>query len=784
MRLVEKLLQRLPQPVLDRLIALRTAYPKTALKYLPLPVQAEVKQILTSAIPTTGSTPASSPQPALSPPVPTNSQTGAPQRAATKRPAIPRNSAHLTTVIGTDTHTGRDIEITQAAKQQGVYLIGANGTGKTNLLLQMILSDIRKGLGICLIEPHGDLTHAVLSAIPRHRLGDVAFLDVEDYEFPFGLNLFEVPEQSTIRTQAATASFISHTFETVWQNSGFDTPRLMSNLRAVSRTLFANPDSTFADIPFLYSSEDTRARMLVNVTNPHIRAFWAEYERLNFRDRRLFTESTLNRVTAFLDEPMILHILAQAKTTIDFRYLMDNAKILLIKLSPQFEEASRLIGTVIIGKLLMTAFSRVDTPEDRRQPFNLYVDEVQRFQSSDLATLISEARKFRISTTTSNQLLSQLLEQNRASALAAGTIICFRVSGEDSRVLARSFDTKPTQPHIVGEEPVRAPVADIVGHLVRRGHTNPAVSAFTKDYLQPLESFLQQVRNYSHPFTFGCAECQTGHLLEGRRLLNDALFASMQSDQPDIAIHPWALYALTGAANDGSCNVLHPHLKRTLFSGAAFLGFEESAFVLGEARFLESQQAVDRLVKKYARARWWDTITESRIVYPGPAFVRLLRALRSVLGILAAEPVMVDTGQYRPRLQPRLYSDVEGEIANVLVNQENYAARVKIVNSGEYTIKTREAPQGLTGEALAERIETVKRQCRALGVTRHYTEVMEEIRKRQEGWRQATGADTPQPPPTQTGGARPPAQQRGRSGHDDEPPPPPISTTPQGTGTS
>ena len=127
---------------------------------------------------------------------------------------------------------------------------------------------------------------------------------------------------------------------------------------------------------------------------------------MNFRDRRLFTESTLNRVTAFLDEPMIQNILAQSRTTIDFRYLMDHSKILLIKLSPQFEEASRLIGTVIVGKLLMTAFSRADTPEERRQPFNLYVDEVQRFQSSDFATFISEARKWNISTHISHQVLS------------------------------------------------------------------------------------------------------------------------------------------------------------------------------------------------------------------------------------------------------------------------------------------------------------------------------------------------------------------------------------------
>jgi hypothetical protein len=582
---------------------------------------------------------------------------------------------------------------------------------------------------------------------------------VEDYEFPFGLNLFEVPEQSTIRTQAAAASFVSHTFETVWQNSGFDTPRLMQNLRAVTRTLFANPGSTFAEIPLLYSNAPVRARMLAKLPNPPIRAFWEEYEAMTPRDRRLFTESTLNRVTAFLDEPMILHILAQAKTTIDFRHIMDHSKILLIKLSPQFEEASRLIGTVLIGKLLMTAFSRADTPEDRRQPFNLYVDEVQRFQSSDLATFISEARKFRISTVSSNQLLTQLFEQNRASALASGTIICFRVSGDDSRVLSRSFDTTPTQ-QIVGEEPVRAPVADVIGHLTHRGHTNPTLTEFTTRYLKPLEADMQRWAHTHYAFLFGCSECRAKDLIEARRLINDALFTAQQTGRSDGWVHPQALFFLVAQINVHSTYVFFDYLKRAFIETPEFLGIEESANYFGRGDFLENEQAVARLIAKHDVPTFGDKFFGRPQLHKAAGFLRMLRDLRAALAVLAKEPIMVDTGSYRPKMQPRLYSDVEGEIANVLANQENYSAKVKIASHGEYTIKTREAPETLSGAALAERITAVKRHCRALGYTRHYTEVMEEIRKRQEGWRQGTGADKPQPP-------------EGK-GKPDEPPPPAL----------
>jgi hypothetical protein len=162
MRIIEQLLHHLPQPALERLIAWRKAYPNTPLKYLPLPVQAEVKQILTTAIAPTETNAAARPQPVLpgprqvvSPPRQTNGHTSA-QPANTDsigangipRPAPPRTPVSLTTVIGTDLKTGLDIGITEAAKQQGCYIIGANGTGNTNLLKTMITADIKAGLGV------------------------------------------------------------------------------------------------------------------------------------------------------------------------------------------------------------------------------------------------------------------------------------------------------------------------------------------------------------------------------------------------------------------------------------------------------------------------------------------------------------------------------------------------------------------------------------------------------------------------------------------------------------
>jgi hypothetical protein len=363
-------------------------------------------------------------------------------------------------------------------------------------------------------------------------------------------------------------------------------------------------------------------------------------------------------------------------------------------------------------------------------------------------------------------------------------LIAFRVSGQDGRAIQRNFDSTPRKKVVIGTEPVRAPVADIVGHLVCRGHTNAAVvSAFTTNYLIPLETFLQQVRHSAHPSKFGSAVCRTGHLLEGRRLLNDALFAAMQTGRPDGPVHPWALWALAGAANDGSSGVLRPYMKSTLFSGAQFLGFEDSASALGEAAFLSNEQAVNRLLRRYARERWYETVTQSRIVYPGPAFIRLLRDLRGVLTILALEPVLVDTGQYREKYQLQTYQDAENEIGNFLSSGlANFEAKVKILTT-EYTIRTRPAPQGLSGQPLAERLARIRRQMRERGYTRHYEDVAAEIRARYARYRGLTEA----PPPHQAAGngaarVRPSGSGAGGKARPSPPPPPPGSAFSSGRG--
>jgi hypothetical protein len=660
-------------------------------------------------------------------------------------------------VLGIDRQTTEEVVISQQERHQGLYCIGVPGTGKTTLLANLIKKDLELGHGLCLIELHGDLTKTVLKLVPQHRLQDVILLDVMDSAFPFGLNLFQSDFPGDPNELSKTANFLMHLFEKVW-NVGTDTPRLQQVLRNISRTLLANPGMTFAEIPLLLWDDTAREKLVSNVTNTQTQLFWQNYSPKPQRDKDELTASTMNKVDAYLSDPIVANIVSQANTSINFRRIMDESKILLIQLSPQLEEVSRLLGAAIIGRLLMATFSRTDLAEDDRRQFNFYVDEFQRFATSDWRTFLEEARKFNVPITFAHQSMSQLDESLQTAATGAGTIVVFRVSGEDSRVLAQSFDATPTQEQ-TSVEPIRRPVFDITTHLIRHGHTHPVVAQFTDEYLTRLDTLHKTLTTSMHPLEFCCRTIRGFTAAEGKRLLNDALFSYMETASADVFIHPLALFILSCAVGDGSHNVFDKHLKPSAFSNWQFTGLKDSAFQFGRADFLKNERAVAAFTKKHARKRYWDSIFSSHLITPGPAFIRMLQLLRQTMDILAKEPVLTDTGLYQPVYRQRTYADMAGEIANSLSQQENFTARVKTL-TGEHTIRTNPLTTTLTEAQLAERIEEIKGRMREQGLCRPAHEVEEEVRRRHERLRERNDP----PPPSHTNGTnrrryrpRPPA---------------------------
>jgi hypothetical protein len=333
---------------------------------------------------------------------------------------------------------------------------------------------------------------------------------------------------------------------------------------------------------------------------------------------------------------------------------------------------------VLIGKILMTAFSRADTPEDKRVQFNLYCDEFHRFASSDFATLISESRKFRISTILSHQTLTQLSEQNRASALAAGNLFVFRVSGEDARVMSRSFNTTPAR-IINGEEVVRAPVADVIAHLVIRGHHDPRVAKFGNTYLAMLERFLNrppgqhgpEYSAYYHNCLDGAISLRAQHVVWGREYLNETLYKAMIEKRSDVQLPKLAIYILAVSQEDGREMILSNWVTKSF---GEFHGFKPGAEKFGKPSFVSpatSQDYINQITKTWKK----------KYVWMAEAMVSLLRETRYCMEVLSREPpLMGDTGRMQPRYQMQTHADRELEISKELTIQENFKARVKLVN--------------------------------------------------------------------------------------------------------
>jgi hypothetical protein len=651
-----------------------------------------------------------------------------------------------------------EISITQKDRQRGLYIIGTNGTGKSNLIANLIVSDIEQGMGVCLIEPHGDLTNLVLSFVPKHRLKDVILLDMTDSEHPFGLNLFECTER-TIEMQEKTVDFVQHVFEKVW-GTGTETPRLSQVLRAVTRTLIENPGTTFAEVPLLFSNDTVRAKMLANLTNDSVVSFWEDYNHKSYREREEYIESTKNKVKSFLDSTMVRNIIGQSKTTIDFRRIMDEEKILLVKLSPQFKEVSLLIGAIIIGKLLMASYSREKLkPEDRLQ-FNLYCDEYQRFATSDLKTLINEARKFRVAITLAHQTLSQLDRANWEAATGAANMIVLRVTGEDGKTLAKSFDTTPTK-EIIGEDPIRAPVSDVISQLVKRGYEDSRVARFAQVYLKNLENFV------SNPPRVGIIPTTPANkrsdyawmdiflfeystITKAREELNQCLYDCMVEKNSLRYIPPLALYMLAVAQQDSSDQVFNPYIYAARWAGDNyFRGFEDvkgaSADAFGDPYFLTLGYASAFISSRLQKGFFGSVTRQSqREMESARAFVDMLTELRYTMDKLAERPILVDTGQYQPKYQNRPYADMENEIARDLTQMPLYHARVKLVE-GEAEIKTVDPLPDINESNLDLRITLLQRQMIQLGYCRDYKDVEKEIRERQERWR-SSGSE--EPPPT------------------------------------
>ncbi len=321
---------------------------------------------------------------------------------------------------------------------QHLYVIGKSGTGKSTLLENMAISDMRRGNGLCVIDPHSDIAEDLLKYVPATREADLVYFNATEYENPIAFNPLSgiLPKYHSL----VAAGLIS-TFKKIWIDSWG--PRMEYILRFSLLTLLKIPHSTLLDIQPLLTNREVRAAAMNAITDEIILGFWHnEFDKYSPTLRAEAVSPILNKLGLFNTNSVLRNIVGQKESSFRFRQVIDSGKILIVNLSKGQigEDASSLLGAIIINSLQLAALHRANQPESSRKPFYLYIDECHSFVTLSFANILSEARKYGLSLFLAHQYIEQMDERVRAAIFGnVGTFISFRVGASDAEVLAKEF---------------------------------------------------------------------------------------------------------------------------------------------------------------------------------------------------------------------------------------------------------------------------------------------------------------------------------------------------------
>ncbi len=339
--------------------------------------------------------------------------------------------------------------IKQTDRRRHMYLIGKTGMGKSTVMENMIIQDIVNGHGVALVDPHGDFAEKILDFIPSNRINDVIYFNPADINFPVSFNVMESVNQEH---RHLVASGLLGVFKKLWADSWG--PRLEYLLRNAILALLDYPDSTLLGVLRIFSDKNYRNKVIAKIEDPVVKSFWVnEFSKYPQQFQTEAVAPIQNKVGQFLSTALIRNVVGQVKSTFDLRDVMDNQKILIMNLSKGRvgEDASSLLGAMMITKIQLAAMSRIDIPEEQRKDFYLYVDEFQNFATDSFASILSEARKYRLDLIIAHQYIEQLPELTVRPAVFGnvGTIMCFRVGSADAEFLATEFAPYFTEEDLV-----------------------------------------------------------------------------------------------------------------------------------------------------------------------------------------------------------------------------------------------------------------------------------------------------------------------------------------------
>ncbi len=381
----------------------------------------------------------------------TSALQGASQLKTTKAGVAPApmDIAVEGTLIGTNNFRGeaKNIYITDEDRLRHIYTIGQTGTGKTTLLKNMIIQDIQRGNGVCMIDPHGSDILDVLAHIPPERRDDVIYFDPAYTERPMGLNMLEYdrnrPEQKTFVVNELFSIF-QKLYGGVPESMG---PMFEQYFRNATMLVIEDPDSgsTLLDVSRVMVNKEFRNLKISKCKNPVVVQFWKEIAEKAGGEGALanIVPYITSKFDVFLANEVMRPIIAQEKSSFDFREIMDSKKILLVNLSKGRlgDINANLIGLIIVGKILMAALSRVDVLGKDFPAFYLYIDEFQNITTPSISTILSEARKYKLSLFVAHQFIAQLTDDIKNAVFGnVGNMIVYRVGSEDAEFLVKQFD--------------------------------------------------------------------------------------------------------------------------------------------------------------------------------------------------------------------------------------------------------------------------------------------------------------------------------------------------------
>jgi zinc-ribbon domain len=715
--------------------------------------------------------------------------------------------------LGTDTDTGQLVYLPKAARVQGLYIVGLQGMGKSGLISNLVLEDIKQGTGVCVLDPKRDLIDNIIARLPANREKDVILLDVADEVYPFGLNLFECPNLNSTRAVQIVVDQVMHIFEKLLKVSE-ETQLILEYLINCTITLVANQGYTMAEIPLLLTNKHCRQQLIANVNESwgeswgiDVLGFWEQYEQKQLGKQSEEIAAILRRVRRLL-QPVLRPFVGQAKTTIDLQQIMDERKILLVKLDRQMPQVTTIVGSILIALILKASASR----QTNRQ-FHLYADEFQRFATDDFATLLEEARYAAIGITMAHQNRAQLEasdkrveEKLKDRTLNVGSLVVFYVP-TDAEELAGQFDTTPPpaweeeleeesvevleeeweeeiQPEwferveeevIDGEEEIKTVVSKPIEWLLSgKTHTNDRVNAFATKFLSHLD-----------PKEFDMYRLKENT----RNKLNAFLYQVMITKNPNFPIdepveaYGWRSVLRITPTTEDAYNKMVTDLdaKRCVQKYGYLFDPEYRSSFQGRVEGLRESDRAYRY--KYASSMFASeqeliATAKGNIMYSrkqNENFFEFLISLREVMEILAEDPILERSGNYRPRTRkqinyhthprktithprqiithPRVAithpqptrAEMEKRNENQLLQLDLYQAWVKMIKNdpqnpgkkclkcgvrnvngarfcvscdtklpapNEYIITTIEPEQGLYGKALQERIARIQVQNR------------------------------------------------------------------------